>query len=69
METHYRKQPYSGRQGWWIFMLDTWEGGWGSGNPTMENSPILVDRDSGSSCWTLGREAGIVEIPLWKTAL
>ena len=27
-------------------MLDTWEGGW----------------DSGSSCWTLGREAGIVDL-------
>ena len=26
-------------------MLDTWEGGW----------------DSGSSCWALGREAGIVD--------
>ena len=43
-------------------MLGTWEGGWDSGNPTIENSPILVDRDSGSSCWTLGREAG-----LWKS--
>ena len=30
----------------WIFMLGTWEGGW----------------DSGSSCWTLGREAGIVDL-------
>ena len=27
-------------------MLGTWEGGW----------------DSGSSCWTLGREAGIVDL-------
>ncbi len=36
-------------------MLDTWEGGWDSGNPTMENSPILVDWDTGSSCWTLKR--------------
>ena len=27
-------------------MLDTWEGGW----------------DSGSSRWTLGREAGIVDL-------
>ena len=30
---------------WWIFMLDTSEGGW----------------ESGSSCWTLGRGAGIVD--------
>ena len=22
----------------------------------MENSPLMVDRDSGSSCWTLGTE-------------
>ena len=28
-------------------MLDTWEGGWDSGKPTMENSPIVVDRGSG----------------------
>ena len=27
----------------------------------MGNSPILVDWDSWSSCWTLGREAGTVE--------
>ena len=29
-------------------MLDTWEGGW----------------DSGSSCWTIGREAGVVDLHL-----
>ena len=29
-----------------VFMLDTWEGGW----------------DSGSSCWTLGREAGTLDL-------
>ena len=27
-------------------MLDTWEGGWDSGSPTMENTPIMVDWDS-----------------------
>ena len=25
-------------------MLDTWERDWDSGNPTMETSPIMVDR-------------------------
>ena len=67
-------------------MLDTWEGGWDSGNPTMENSPIVVDRAGivethygkqpytgrqGSWIFMLGtwEGAGIVETPLWKTAL
>ena len=51
-----------------IQALYTWEGGWDNGNPTMQTSPIMVGWDTGSSCWTLGRETGIVEIPLWKPA-
>ena len=47
-----------------IQALYAWEKGWDNGNPTMETSPIMVDWDIGSSCWTLGRETGIVEIPL-----
>ena len=41
-------------------MLDTWEGGGGSGF-----SCWALGRGgwgSGSSCWTLGREAGIVDL-------
>ena len=31
--------------------------------------PLMAGWDSGSSCWTLGRGAGVAGIPLWKTAL
>ena len=37
-------------------MLDTWEESLGHECPTMKTSPIMVDRDNGSACWTLGRE-------------
>ena len=33
----------------------------------METSPIMVDWDNGSSCWTLGRETEIGGCVLKKT--
>ena len=29
----------------------------------------MVDCDNGFSCWILGRGAGIVETPIWKTLI
>ena len=46
-------------------MFDTWEGGWDSGNPTMETSPIRADWDNGSSFWTLATETVDLLLPFW----
>ena len=54
--SHHGNQPYGGRPGKWLSMLGTWEESLGHECPTMETSPIMVDRDDGSACWTLGRE-------------